>query len=155
MLLQSSSSPQDPHPGKAYSIVHILLALNIHIVAASGDQPTKAAAVGKNSPGVQPPAGDFIKRSTLSFPLLHALAAKLRVSLYLCPPRSGMKISYSPTTLQGTMHYRPQCPVTTAAGARQTAGCNKSRREPMPGSSHTKIRCTLSLRQSPSYLRGQ
>lgn len=47
MLLQSSSSPQDPHPGKAYGIVHILLALNIHIVAASGDQLTKAASAGK------------------------------------------------------------------------------------------------------------
>ena len=77
MLLQSSSSPQDPHPGKAYGIVHILLALNIHIVAAApGDQPSKAATVGKNSPGVQPPAGDFIKRSTLSFPLFRELCAK-------------------------------------------------------------------------------
>lgn len=47
MLLQSSSSPQDPHPGKARSIVHILLALNIHTVAASGHQPTEAATVGK------------------------------------------------------------------------------------------------------------
>lgn len=58
MLLQSSSSPQDPHPGKAYGIVHILLALNIHIVAASGDQPTQAATVGKKQSWSSAISGD-------------------------------------------------------------------------------------------------
>lgn len=148
MLLQSSSSPQDPHPGKVYGIVHILLALNIHIVAASGDQLTKADTVGwKTSPGVQPPAGDFIQRSMLGFPLLHGLSAKLHISLYLCLPRSRIRISYSLTSLQGTMHNRPQCPVTTADSA---AGCNKNHIV----DESPKIRCTFSLTQSHSYPRG-
>lgn len=78
MLSQSSSSPQDLT--LVYHILHISLALNIHIVAVSGDQ-LKLSQWGKNSPGVQPPAGDSIRRSMLRFPLFHGLSAD---PLYPC-----------------------------------------------------------------------
>lgn len=77
------------------------------------------------------------------------------ICLYLCLPRFGVKISCSPTTLWEKMRYRPQRPVTTAAGAQETAGCNKSRWEPRPGSSHTKIRCIPSLRHTREGITGK
>lgn len=120
MLLQSSSSPQDPHPSKAYSIMHILSALNIHTVTASGHQPTKAATEGKNSPGVQLPAGDFIGRSTLCFPHFQPSCTSLCTS---ANPGLGWRYLF-PLLPRGKMRYGS--PAVTAASARGLLGAIKA-----------------------------
>lgn len=142
MLLQSSSSPQDPHPGKAYSIMHILSALNIHTVTASGHQPTKAATEGKNTLGIQPPAGDFIGRSILCFPCFQPSCTSLCTS---ASPSLGWGYLF-PLLPRGKMRYG--FPAVAAACARGLLGAIKAHRRWEPTVQNNM--CTLTESISPA-----
>lgn len=98
MLSQSSSSPQDPHPGLPYCTYFIA---NEYSYCGSFWRPTKAVTVGKKQPWSSATSWSFhqeVHAWFSSFPWTFCPAAHL---LCLCLPRSRIRISHSPPSPQG------------------------------------------------------